>query len=251
MTRGRIRPADVVLGALDGPRRAEAERLMRDDASFREEVEHLRAVGNAVAAVPGRAWVPAPPPALDLSAALAVRPETAAAGGGGRRGRLRTPVGGARGGLVLRPAVALVCAAALVTGGVAAGVTLSADDTPPREWRVAAPPTRIVALSAFGEAGAQRATVRLPRGMGGTVALAASGVAPSRPGEYYELWLLDDAENLTAVGTFRVGASGAVRGRFPVGVDPSAYRYVDVSREVDDGDPAHSRRSVLRSSALS
>jgi hypothetical protein len=37
----------------------------------------------------------------------------------------------------------------------------------------------------------------------------------------------------------------------PVGVDPAAARFVDVSVERDDGDPAHSGRSVLRSSALS
>jgi hypothetical protein len=64
------------------------------------------------------------------------------------------------------------------------------------------------------------------------------------------VWLMTDDEHLASVATFRVGADGRARFRFHLGVDPRRYRYVDVSLEADDGDPAHGARSVLRSAPL-
>ena len=48
------------------------------------------------------------------------------------------------------------------------------------------------------------------------------------------------------MGSFRVGRDGRVDAHMPVAVDVGRYRLVDVSLEPDDGDPAHSQRSVLR-----
>ena len=75
-----------------------------------------------------------------------------------------------------------------------------------------------------------------------------TGLRPSRPGEYYELWLLNSPDDLVSVGAFRVGEDGTATVEFPLGVDPRRYQLVDVSVERDDGDPGHSARSVLRSS---
>jgi anti-sigma-K factor RskA len=77
------------------------------------------------------------------------------------------------------------------------------------------------------------------------------GIPPMSREEYLELWLLREGEDMVSLGTFRPRADGRVRVALPVGVDPAAARFVDVSVERDDGDPTHSGRSVLRSSALS
>ena len=73
-----------------------------------------------------------------------------------------------------------------------------------------------------------------------------SGLAPSRPGAYYELWLLDGPERLLSLGSFRVPASGAAEVTVPLPVDVTDFRFVDVSVESADGDPGHSGVSVLR-----
>jgi hypothetical protein len=116
-----------------------------------------------------------------------------------------------------------------------------------------AAPARVVVLEPLAPVatGRERARVGLPARAGGSVRVALDGLAPLGRGEYLELWLLRDGEDMVSLGTFRAGADGRVRVALPVGVDPAAARFVDVSVERDDGDPAHSGRSVLRSSALS
>ncbi|CAA9477739.1 MAG: hypothetical protein AVDCRST_MAG13-962, partial [uncultured Solirubrobacteraceae bacterium] len=126
-------------------------------------------------------------------------------------------------------------------------------DTAARQQRQPAPPARVVVLDPLPPeaAGTERARVALPARAGGTVRVALDGIAPLPRGEYLELWLLRDGEDMVSLGSFRAGADGRVRVTLPLGVDPAGARYVDVSVERDDGDPTHSRRSVLRSAALS
>jgi hypothetical protein len=61
---------------------------------------------------------------------------------------------------------------------------------------------------------------------------------------FYEVWLIDP-DTFAMVG---LGALTDESGRFPVpdGLDLSQYRVVDVSLEPFDGDPVHSRDSVVR-----
>jgi hypothetical protein len=49
-----------------------------------------------------------------------------------------------------------------------------------------------------------------------------------------------------SLGSFRVGPDGRATLEVPLPVDPSRYRFLDVSVEPDDGDPSHSSRSILR-----
>lgn len=63
---------------------------------------------------------------------------------------------------------------------------------------------------------------------------------------YYQVWLINpDTSGLISLGT--VG-SGAQEVTFPVppGVDPQEFSVVDISDEPLDGDPNHSKVSVLR-----
>ena len=76
---------------------------------------------------------------------------------------------------------------------------------------------------------------------GGGATCALSGLPPSSDGDFYELWLLGDDGELVSLGSFRVPASGAGRARACLlPVDPARFRFLDVSREPADGDPAHS-----------
>ncbi|MTD45093.1 hypothetical protein GKE82_12520 [Conexibacter sp. W3-3-2] len=231
MTRWPVDPAAVLLGGLDPQERAEAERLVREDPAFRAELERLRRVGAALA-VTGSTGDLDPPP-LDLEAARAARPVAPA-----RRRRTRR----AGGGIVLRPAMALASSIALVAVGALGGTLVAGggDDTPATEGA----PVTLAALD--GTARPQRATVAM---RGGGMHLDVAGLAPSRAGEHYELWLLNSADDLVSVGTFKVDDKGRVDADFPLGVDASRYAFIDVSVEPDDGNPAHSSRSVLRSSA--
>jgi hypothetical protein len=64
------------------------------------------------------------------------------------------------------------------------------------------------------------------------------------PDQYYEVWLLDPgAGTVLSVGV--LPPDGHARFTLPASV-VGRYRAIDVSLEADDGDPTHSRRSLLR-----
>ena len=63
------------------------------------------------------------------------------------------------------------------------------------------------ALAPLARGGAAEGKLRVARA-GGRATLAVSGLAPSRRGEFYELWLLSPPGDLVSLGSFRVGASG-------------------------------------------
>jgi hypothetical protein len=136
-----------------------------------------------------------------------------------------------------------------VAAGVGGGLLLAGgdDDTtdgPVRAGADGAAPVRLVPVAPRGRGAT--GTVRLASGPGGQAEVRLTGLRPSARGDFYELWLLGEGGELISLGSFRVPGSGAAELRVPVPVDPARFRYVDVSREPADGDPAHSARSVLR-----
>ena len=162
-------------------------------------------------------WRPEPPPQLVLPREAQATP---------RRRRA----------LTLRPLPALAAALLLLAVGAGGALIATSGDEDPGRTLALAPLTR-------GAGGAGK--VEIARA-GGRATLAVSGLAPSRRGEFYELWLLSPPGDLVSLGSFRVAAGGRAKLEVPVPVDPSRYRFVDVSVEADDGDPSHSSRSVLR-----
>ena len=103
--------------------------------------------------------------------------------------------------------------------------------------------TAEVALRPFDGRGAgASASVRL----GDEATMRVTGLRPSGGGDFYELWLIGDGGRLVSLGSFRVPASGTAEMTLPLPADPARYRFLDVSREPDDGDPGHSGISVLR-----
>ena len=105
----------------------------------------------------------------------------------------------------------------------------------------AAPSTTLVLRPLPGVRGEAQLTL-----VGADAELRGSGLRPSGTHDYYEAWLADDRGRMVSMGSFRVGVDGRVDAHMPVAVDVGRYQLVDVSLEPDDGDPAHSRRSVLR-----
>ncbi len=100
------------------------------------------------------------------------------------------------------------------------------------------------ALPPASEAGTS-GTARVERS-GASEYLAVHTSPLTTPAGYYEAWLLNPVSGeMIAVGT--VPSSGAeVRLPLPAGVDFTAYSAVDISDEPWDGDPVHSKVSVLR-----
>ena len=74
--------------------------------------------------------------------------------------------------------------------------------------------------------------------------VTADDLPALRPGQYYEVWLLDpDAGTVFPVGV--LPRDGEARFTLPASV-VGRYQVIDVSLEADDGDPTHSKRSLLR-----
>ncbi len=199
---------------------------MREDAGFRREVERMRPVVADLEALPADAWERrGAPPLPDLPPLPAAAPADAP--------RPRRPA--------WRPVAAVAACAALIAAGArhrGPGVRRRRRGRRPgrrSRWR----PSGDAAAAATGEA-------RVVSADDGGLRLRVSGLDPSEPGGFYELWLLDGPERLLSLGAFRVPATGATEVTVPLPVDVADFRFVDVSAEPEDGDPGHSGVSVLR-----
>lgn len=145
--------------------------------------------------------------------------------------------------LVLRPVAAALASIALLAVGIGAGLVLSNDDDDGGAdadlERVQLAPVVSAAKNAGGVA-------ELRPEAGGRATVELSGLRPSGDRDFYELWLLGDDGELVSLGSVRVPESGNATLDVELPVDPKQFRYLDVSREPDDGDPGHSTISILR-----
>jgi anti-sigma-K factor RskA len=240
MTRRRDATA-YVLNGLPPDEEARLRRRERDDPSFAAEVRRLRAVTGRLSGLDATAWEPATPPPLRAPA-----PADSAAPAPTRS---RRP---ARRRLVLRPLPAALAACALLAAGAVGGALVPGgrDDAARTTPATGAGAGARIALGPIdqGPPGAN-AQATLRAGGARRMSLTVAGLEPTAAGAFYEVWLLRSPTELVSIGTFRVDDRGRARVSFPVGVDPSRFPIVDVSREPADGDPRHSSVSVLRSRA--
>ena len=208
-------------------RRANTERLRLADAiedgrapgaEPDTEAGRLTSLGHLLEALPAEAW--------DPPAAPATPPRFG-------------PEPRARRSLVLRPAAAMACALVLLAVGLAAGRALDGGDGPP------APGSRAT-LAPVAGAGGAAGRVSFDNRPGGRIQVSVDGLRPSSGHSHYELWLMDGDGRLVSLGTFRVPAGGHAELRARLPVAPRSYEFLDVSREPNDGNPAHSSASVLR-----
>jgi anti-sigma-K factor RskA len=227
-----LSPAAVALDALDPDERAQSERLLAEDPTFRAEVERLRGTTAALTALDRTAWEPVPPPPLRSD--IIDNPQER---GSARVIPLRRAVQGRRRLLLAASglaAAAVAAAAALAIALVTA--TNGGDDDRPGGGGTT------IALKPLNNTPG-RASLTIA---GSEATLTGRGLPPSGAHDYYEAWLADARGRMVSMGTFRVSEDGRVDAHMAVAVKLSDYRLVDVSLEPDDGDPGHSDTSVLR-----
>ena len=217
--------AAYLLGELDESQAAEFDRRLQSDPELRVEVEAMRPLVADLEALPGEAW-PDTEAAATTPPAAATSPEAAVKRRSGRR--LWS----------LRPAFAVAALIVALLVGAAAGTLLSGSDG---DSSVSAAALTLDPLSPASQA---RGEVAMPAP--DEMVLTVSDLPPSEQGQYYELWLLDGAEQTVPVASFRVGADGTAKLRVPLPADPAAFRYFDVSRQRASQGTEHSADSVLR-----
>jgi anti-sigma-K factor RskA len=211
--------SDYLLGELTPEEAQRFEAALADDPTLRAEVDRLRPVVGRLEGLERSAWEGEPPP---------LPPAPVPQRNPFRRRRL-----------VLRPAFAAALAVALLALGVAGGLLAAngGDDQSGGREVVLAP------VKPLGRDASGTATFT---GADGKAKLRLTGLRPSRGGDFYELWLLNSPDNLVSLGSFKVPASGQVDVTVPLPGDPDRFAALDISIEPGDGNPAHSKRSVLR-----
>jgi anti-sigma-K factor RskA len=192
------------------------------------EAQRLRPVVTRLESLDREEWNPPDAPPLALPRAPEVRPDPRPAP---RRRRV----------LTLRPLIAAGLALVLLAIGVGAGRLLDG-----RDGGGGNDGGRVLALDPVEPAGRSAHGTATILADGGRARFTVRGLKPSANGDFYELWLMNSADDLVSLGSFRVPASGETEVTVPLPADPDGFAALDISAEPADGNPAHSARSVLR-----
>ena len=189
------------------------------------EAERLQPIVTRLESLEREEWDPpeAPPLVLPRAPEAARDPRP-----GPRRRRV----------LSLRPLVAAAFALLLLAIGAGAGRLLDPGGGSDRG--------RVLALDPVEPAGASAHGTATILARDGRVRFSVRGLKPSGNGGFYELWLMNSADDLVSLGSFRVPASGKAEVTVPLPADPDGFAALDISAEPADGNPAHSASSVLR-----
>ena len=209
---------DYLLGELAPEERAAFEA----DPARVADAERLRPIVTRLESLEREEWDPPEAPALVLPGAR--EPERAPR----RRRRV----------LTLRPVVAAGLALLLLAIGVGSGRLLDEGGGNDRG--------RVLALDPVEPAGGSAHGTATILAHGGRARFIVRGLKPNANGGFYELWLMNSADDLVSLGSFRVPASGKADVTVPLPADPDGFAALDISAEPADGNPAHSASSVLR-----
>jgi len=132
----------------------------------------------------------------------------------------------------------LVAAAAAVVGVLAGAVVVNAIDQTPDPTVLAS-----AVLDPLNVADADGVAKLTEQGTSRNLSVDVRGLPPTNG--FYEVWLLDtSAQKLVSLGTLGAGDTGVFP--VPADLDVAQFPVVDVSREPLDGNPAHSKDSVVR-----
>jgi hypothetical protein len=74
----------------------------------------------------------------------------------------------------------------------------------------------------------------------------AANLPPSQQRQAYEVWLYNSPEDAKSLGAQVTDQRGRYQGAGPLPGNYTRYRFIDVSAEAIDRNPAHSGTSVLR-----
>jgi Anti-sigma-K factor rskA len=262
---GRELAAAYALGELAGAERDDFEARLRRDPALSAEVDATRAAMSALEALPEEAWPAAA--ATNAADAALVSADTAVSGAATNAadaavvgadtavGRavadgiasdadpaVRRPLPAARRRrrFTVRPALAVAAIVLALAIGGAVGALVAGGGSSGSSTA----PVAIVLRPLHEGAGAARGDISMPAAE--TMLLEVHGLPASGADGYYEVWLMNDAESLVPVASFRVGRDGRAKVEVPLPADPGSYRYFDVSRQTVGGGTAHSGDSVLR-----
>ena len=141
-----------------------------------------------------------------------------------------------------RRGVWLVAAAAAAVGVLAGAVVVNAANQTPEPTVLAS-----AVLDPLNVADADGVAKLTEQGTSRNLTVDVRGL-PATDG-FYEVWLLDEsAEKLVSLGTLGAGDTGVFP--VPADLDVAQFPVVDVSREPLDGNPAHSKDSVVRGTLI-
>lgn len=209
---------------------AAADRHLADCGLCRSEVDELAAIARTARRTEDDGPIVEPPPAVWESIARELgseKPAPVVVSLDERRPRRR----------MWLPVAAAACAGAVIGGAVMYGATSAQRSTTPTTVVAAA------ALEPLAGSTARGSVQVVSTGSGAKVAVDVSGLAT--PDGFYEVWLLDkEGTKLIALGVL----DGTDKGEFamPPGVSMADFPVVDVSLEPSDGDPGHSKKSLVR-----
>jgi anti-sigma-K factor RskA/sigma-70-like protein len=88
--------------------------------------------------------------------------------------------------------------------------------------------------------------VILQQGKQRVLRVDAANLPPSQQRQAYEVWLYNSPEDAKSLGAQVTDQRGRYQGAGPLPANYTRYRFIDVSAEAIDRDPAHSGTSVLR-----
>ena len=216
MTDDRTLATDYLLGELDDASRAEVQSRLQSDSAFRAQVESLRPLVGRLQELPVQAW----------SAPDEVQTERPSFYSRARRQ------------FVVVGAVAAVAVVA-ATGGY-----LLNDSTTPTQTG----PSIVLRPIGAGAPRAAQATATMTASRHMNVDV--SGLPPTRPGHFYELWLIGADKQVVSLASFDVTSTGHGSLNIPLPVDPRRFNYLDVSVQTVSAGPAHSGDSVLRAPVI-
>lgn len=231
----RRRAAEMVLEEWAG---ADVERAVAEDPRLARELAGMRAIAGTLQGVPAEAWEShlGPAPELRPAARPQAGQEQSAARPFGRLPRARGM------GVAFRP-IGAVAAAACIAGAFFVGALT-------HPWTSSSgsggPAVARVVLTPVTGTGTNGRAVAYMLGGGGRMRLRILHLPRSRPGTYYELWLMTSTSDLVGVSSFRVGNGGSGELNLILPADPTHYRYLDISVQRVGGGQAISPDSVLR-----
>jgi len=209
---------------------AEAERHIAACGYCSSELDELSAVARSARALGPEDSLVAPPPEVWAAISAELAPAATVTVLDDRRGRRRP--------LPWLPVVAAACLG-LVVGGGATYAAMNGEQQPASPSVIAS-----AALDPLEGSSAQGTVEVVQTADGPQVLVDVTGLTKNAEG-FYEVWLLDkDAQKLIALGVLDSADKGVFA--MPPGVSMSDFPVVDVSFEPQDGDPGHSKQSLVR-----
>lgn len=237
-------PEVLALAAVDGSSLSESDQKhLESCAQCSAESESFRSVVATGRAASGTTLVDPPPSvwqgidaAVDSTAAAHVAPVIPMS----KRSQGRSASGWNR----WLP-IGVAAGLGLMLGGLLTGVVTAGQDSTPSDVQIVAE-AQLAALPDGPVDTVGTGTAKFEKDSAGNDLLVVDSRDLEQPSGFYQVWLIDPKTmGMISLGTIGSGAQ-TVTFPVPAAIDPKEFSLVDISDEPIDGDPTHSKVSVLR-----